>query len=148
MPSKSEQIAARVAALLTANLATTGALAVYRDRDDAISREESPVTLVELVDEDTDTLGGPAIMETQADTLRLGVIQCVRSAAWQSVADEVRVRSHALIVADATLRAIAAQIRRDRCEWKPKSADLPFGYCAQIYLFKFHTRGLALDSSL
>lgn len=151
MPSKAEQLAARVTTLLTAATGTTGALAVYRDRHDAIAREDSPVTLVECIDEDTETLGGDgpfALAQQDRDVLRIAVTQCVRSANWQSVADGLRVASHALIVTDATLRSVLAGLRRDRCEWRAASADLPFGYCAQIYRFTYLTQGHALDSSL
>lgn len=151
MASKAEQIAARVVALL---LNTTAAAArVYRDREDALTREESPAVVVEIVDEDSTPLGGGSgpfrpLLQTDADTLRLAVIVAVRGAAWQTQADAVRVQAHALIVGDATLREVASELRRDRCEWKAASADQPFGYAAQIYLFKYHTRASALDSSL
>lgn len=151
MASKAEQIAARVAALL---LNTTDAVArVYRDREDALTREESPAIVVEIVDEDSTPLGGGSgpfrpTLQTDADTLRLAVIVAVRGAAWQTQADAVRVQVHALIVGDAALREVASDLRRDRCEWKAASADQPFGYAAQIYLFKYHTRASALDSTL
>jgi len=144
MASRAETIAARVAAVLA------DAGTVYRDREDAITREESPTTLVELIDEDSTVFGGgrPALAgETDQDTLRLGVIVCVRGAAWQSAADARRVANHALIVGDATLRGLVASMRRDRCEWRPAKADQPFGYAAQIYYFKYLTRAHALDQS-
>jgi hypothetical protein len=151
MPSKAEQICARIATLLTG---TTGAGAqVYRDRQDALTREESPAILVEIVDEDSEALGGGSgpfrpIAQDDRDTLRVAVTVCVRSASWQSVADGVRVQAHALLMADATLRGLVADIRRDRCEWRAASADLPFGYCAQLYLFKYLTRAHALDAAV
>lgn len=149
MPSKAEQIAARIAALLTAAPGYPAAGNVYRDRADAFARSESPATLVECLDEDTDTLGGSGLATSvQQDKLRIAVTQAVRGAAWQTTADACRVAAHALIVVDPTLRGIASDIVRDRCEWRAASADQPFGYCAQIYRFTFHTRGLALDSSL
>jgi hypothetical protein len=126
---------------------------VYRDREDAFTREESPAILVECIDEDTTPLGGgvgggiPAL-QTDADTLRIAVTVAVRGASWQSVADGVRVQANALIVADPSLRQIVADLRRDRCEWRAASADQPFGYAAQVYIFKYHTRASALDASL
>lgn len=151
MASKAEQVAARVVALLVGN--TAAGARVYRDREDAFSREESPAILVECIDEDSTPLGGgvgggiPAL-QFDADSLRLAVTAVTRGAAWQSVADGVRVQAHALIVADPTLRQVVADLRRDRCEWRASSADQPFGYAAQIYLFKYHTRASALDSAL
>ena len=146
MPSRAEAIAARVAAVLTG--ATAAGASVYRDRTDAVSRDEPVSILVELIDEDSTPLGGgrPGFAgEQDTDMLRLAVIVCVRSASWQSVADGVRVAAHALLVGDATLRNLVASLRRDRCEWKAASADLPFGYAAQIYAVKYLTRAQALD---
>lgn len=145
MPSAAESVAARVAAVLLN--ATNAGVHVYRDREDAISRSEPQVLLVELVDEDTTPLGGghPAIGGIDKDVMRLAVIACVRSASWQSVADTLRCQAHALLAADATLRGLVSNWRRDRCEWKPASADLPFGYAAQIYAGTTLSRASALD---
>lgn len=149
MPSKAEQIAARVAAVL---LNTTAAGAhVWRDRETAFTRDEPVGIVIECVDEDTTPLGGPSpipALQTDQDTLRVAVTVCVRSAGWQTVADGVRVQAHALLMADTTLRGLVSDMRRDRCEWQAAKADLPFGYCSQIYRFKYHTRAMALDSSL
>jgi hypothetical protein len=146
MASIAEQIAARIATLGAAVPALTG---VYRDRDDAFTREESPALLVELVDEDTQPLGGgrgPALaLATERDELRVAAIVCVRGAAWQTVADDVRVALNKLVMVDAQLQALCANLRRDRCEWKARSADQPFGYAAQIYAFTTLTRAAALD---
>lgn len=150
MPSKAEQIADRIKVLLTG--ATAAQDRVYRDREDAMTREESPALLVEIVDEDSRALGGASGLlsrnQVDEDTLRIAVTTCVRSANWQSVADGVRVAAVAAIFADPQLRAIAAEIARDRCEWRAQSADVPFGYAAQILRFRYHTRAHALDSSL
>lgn len=146
MPSRAEAIAARVAAVLTG--ATAAGANVYRDRAEAMTREESPAILIELIDEDSSPLGGGRQAfagEQDTDVLRLAVIVCVRSASWQTVADGVRVAAHALLMGDATLRGLVASLRRDRCEWKAASADLPFGYAAQIYAAKYATRAHALD---
>ena len=146
MPSRAETIAARIAAVL---LNTTAAQErVYRDRQDAFTREESPAIIVELVDEDTTPMGGgtgpfmPGAMDD--DQLRVAVTVAVRNAAWQTVADTVRVQAHALLVADAQLQLLPG-FRRDRTEWRPASADIPFGYCAQIYKFRYATPARALD---
>lgn len=146
--SKAELIAARVAAVLMG--ATAAGTAVYRDREDAFTREESPAIVVELVDEDSTPLGGAAgsltPMAVDQDELRLAVTVAVRNANWQSVADGVRVAAHALLMADAQLQQLAPGMRRDRAEWRAAKADQPFGYCAQIYRFRYHTRARALDS--
>ncbi len=150
MPSLAEQICSRVHTLLLN--ATDAGANVYRDRQDAFTREETPAILVEASDEQTDTLGGGTgagllrpMAQVDRDTLRISVTVCVRSAAWQQVADAVRVQAHALLVSDAALRALAPGLRRDRCEWRSANTDLPFGYAAQGYQFTYLTRAHALD---
>lgn len=145
MPSTAEAVAARVAALLTN--ATAAGANVWRDRQDALTREESPAILIELVDEETSPMGGghPVIGGVDRNTVRLAVIVCVRGTSWQALADQVRCEAHALIVADATLRSLVSNLRRDRCEWKAASADQPFGYAAQIYAATTLSRASALD---
>lgn len=145
MPSAAEAVAARAFAVLLG--ATNAGAHVYRDREDAISRSEPQALLIELIDEDTTPLGGghPVIGGTDKNAMRLAVIACVRSASWQTVADTLRCQAHALLAADATLRSLVANWRRDRCEWKPASADLPFGYAAQIYAGTTLSRATALD---
>lgn len=143
-----EQIAARVAALAAGVPALAGK--IYRDRQDAIARADSPALLVELVDADTSPMGGPRgpftpIHAVDSTDVRVACVYCVRDAGWQTVADAARVALHALLVADTTLRGLVTATQRDRCEWKAASADLPFGYCAQIYAFKTLTRAHALD---
>jgi hypothetical protein len=148
MPSSPEQICARIAAVLTG--ATAAGARVYRDREDAFTREESPAIVVECIDEDTQAQGGGAhpglpLLQSERSSLRVAVTVAVRSAGWQTVADAVRVQTHALLMADPTLRALHAGMARDRCEWKAASADLPFGYVAQIYRFTYLNRAHALD---
>lgn len=151
MPSIAESVAARIAAALT-NTTTAGAN-VYRDREDALTREESPAILVELVDEDSRALGGSGLGGgygrdgVDEDATRIAVTSCVRGANWQQQADALRLQAHALLAGDAQLLALVRNFRRDRCEWRPASADVPFGYAAQIYVFKSLTRAHALDQA-
>lgn len=149
MASIAEQVCSRVTTLLTG--ATNAGATVYRDRNDAFTREESPAILVEAADETTQPLGGATSVARPAgqvdrDALRLTVTVCVRSANWQTVADAVRVQAHALLLADPTLRTLVASIQRERCEWRSANADTPFGYASQAYLVTYLTRAHALDA--
>lgn len=142
MPSKAFQIAARITAVLSA--AATGAIAVYQDREDAITRAESPVILVELDDEDSTRLGSTP--DVDIDLLRIQVTVCVRSEGWQAIADAVRVAAHAALIADAQLQTMTnSSLRRDRAQWRPASTDIPFGLCNQIYKCKYATFNKGLD---
>ncbi len=148
MASKAEQVCALVASTLGAALVDLGVQAVYRDRDDALTREESPVILIELLDEDSRAFGdGGRIERKDEDTLRFQVCVCVRSALWQQIADAVRVKAHALLMADEQLKALlSSSLRRDRAEWQSKSTDVPFGYCNQIYQCKYISSNWNLES--
>jgi hypothetical protein len=146
--SLAEQIAQRGEAIALTIAALSGR--VYRDRQDAFTREESPALIVEHVDEDTTPVGGPVgpftpLGALESNDVRIAFVACARAASWQTVADGVRVTLHQLLLADAALRSLCTRIQRDRCEWKAASADQPFGYCAQIYTFKTLTRAHALD---
>jgi hypothetical protein len=118
---------------------------VYRDRTDAFTREESPALLLECLDEDTQTLGGPTgpwspVGQMDRNELRLALTVVVRDPQWQQVADAVRVQAHAAVMRQAGPLAMSpgiAGIKRTRCEWRAASADLPFGYASQIYVIRY-----------
>ena len=149
MPSTAEQICSRIQALLTGT--TSAGTAVWRDRDDALDREESPAILIEASTEDTETLGGHGHPLPQAqverNTLTIMVTTCVRGQGWQQTADAVRLQAHALLMADPVLRTLATGIRRTRCEWQSSNADLPFGYASQAYQITYTSRAHALDAT-
>lgn len=140
-----ERIAQRVTALLMGQ--TAAGDAVWRDRQDALTHEEPIAILIELAEEETETLGsaGPfgRGMGVERNAVGLLVTVCVRSASWQTVADGVRSASHALIAADPELGGIGP-VRRKRCEWRPAGAEIPFGYVSQLY----HIQTLALSGDV
>lgn len=147
MPSKAEQVCALVANILAAQTSSLGVQAVYRDRDDALTREETPVILIELLDEDSRVFGRTSAANGHdEDLLRFQICICVRSAGWQTIADDVRVKAHALLLGSAALQALlSSSLRRDGAQWQSKSTDVPFGYCNQIYQCKYLTRTEGLD---
>jgi hypothetical protein len=140
MPSKAEQVAARVVVVLAG--ASTGALAVYRDRQDPLTHDETPVILVELVGDDSTVLSN----DYDRDMLSLRVCICVRSATWQTIADAVRTAAHAALMQDATLQTLlGVSLRRDRADWRAADTDLPYGQCSQLYKCQYLTRTKGLD---
>ncbi|MEY2891166.1 MAG: hypothetical protein RJA98_1074 [Pseudomonadota bacterium] len=144
--SQAERIAARIEALLKAG--PTDAVGVWADRQDAFTREESPALLVECIDEDSSPLGGAAGFggrdQVDSDTLRVAVVSVVRGDDWRARADALRCQAHALVMADQPLQALTRGIRRDRAEWKGANADQPFGYVAQVYLIRYHSKAFDL----
>jgi len=143
MPSIAEQICQRVEAVLMG--ATSAGLHVWRDRNDALTREESPAILIEALEESISrsNIGGrlPGLRVEQA-TLVVLVTICVRSTAWQAVTDQVRIEAHRLLSADPVLNGF--EIARQRCEWRSASADLPFGYASQQYSFTYLSKATDL----
>lgn len=147
MPSKPELICQAIAAALAQDV-TLVAGRVYRDRSEAFMREESPALLVECIDEDTETLGGGSgawlpVGQVERNELRVAITALARFDQWQQLTDAVRVQAHA-----AVMRLVGplgrspgiAGLRRQRCEWRAASADLPFGYASQIYLVRYDSR--------
>lgn len=131
-----ERIAQRLQTLLTGT--TPAGAKVWRDREAAVTREDSPAILIEIADEDPETMGSgghAARMGLDRSVITVLVTVCVRGDQWQTAADAVRVTAHALIAADAELRGLVVQIRRGRCEWRPANTDIPFGFASQAYLF-------------
>lgn len=153
MASKAEQICQAITQALHDVPGVTG---VYRDRSDAFTREESPALLVECIDEDTEPLGGgqgPWLLVAQTDrnTLRVAVTVVVRDANWQQVADTVRCQAHTRIAGLLRPGAVhpgIASLRRQRCEWRSASAELPFGYVSQIYAIRYDSRAHDIDEPL
>ena len=139
MPSIAEQIAQHVEGLLIDQTPAGGL--VMRDRGTVMTREDQTAILIELLDEDPAPLGGgqmagPGAVED--NVLTLLVVACIRADDWQYVADTVRTAAHRILAADPTLRDY--RIRRGRCEWRPASADIPFGYCSQQYRLRYSTQ--------
>lgn len=128
MPSTIETAAARFAVVLGGVRGISG---VYRDRQDAFSREEGSCILVEVAADDAQSHGGAPHVD-RADA-RLAVVYLTRGAQWQTEIDRMREEGHSLITTDAQLVKLLTGLRRDSARWQAASADLPFGHCVQQY---------------
>lgn len=142
MPSKAEQVAAAVVAALEAH-APLASVPVFRDRDDAIGGDEPSLILVELADEDTETLGHGM----DQDKGQVAVVYIVRGANWQTVADGLRVEGHKALMQSPALGALVAKFKRVRAEWKSANAEQPFAYVAQVYQATYLTPTQSLDAA-
>ena len=132
MASNAETAAARVAVVLGS---VTGASGVFRDRQDAFSREEGSAILIELRADDAEPFAGaPA---TDQVRWRLAVVYLTRAVAWQTEVDRMREAGHAALMSDPQLQTLITGLRRGKAEWQSASADLPFGYCAQEYVGRY-----------
>ncbi len=146
----SESLAEQLARLIHADLVnnTSAGAGVERDREVAIGLSDQDVILIELGDEDTQTMGGsrgPLLGALQErNDLRLIVTVLVRGDNWQTRADALRNEAHQRIVTLHALRPLIAQIRRERAEWRPANTEQPFGYLSQVYVLTYLTNGLTL----
>ena len=136
-----EQVAARVKHILEAAAFAGGG--VFRNRNDAFSREEGRAIVVHLVGEQTSAhADSPA---TDRSALTFSVVYLTRADEWQTDAEAMRDQGHTLIQRDPVLNGLLAGLRRTRCDWDSASADIPFGYAAQQYAGNYLTPRAALS---
>lgn len=138
MPSRREQILARVEAVLTA--AAIGS-SVTRSRERPITREESPVTTVMAGGNELKELAG------QLDVNRFEFVleHFVRGDPWDQLADPIDVAAHAALNADAQLAGMVANLRRVSEDFEAQDADGTAGTLTVRYRCTFTTHAFALD---
>lgn len=123
------QITARVFALMQAT--PPGGGGVFRSRETALARNESPATIVYPVEEDTDAFGD----DQDKSSFILALEFAVRGDPWDDLADQLAFAAHPLIINDSVLLGLCARIRRDSARWEAKEADATAGVLAQTYRF-------------
>lgn len=147
-----DAVCTRVMALLQG--ATDAGARVFEDLDDVYTREDSPCIVVQPVTDNADPFAGAGNRFAAIDQCELtfALVITARSATWRTDVGAVRAQAHALIMADATLATLfanqvgsASSLRRWRAEWQVRSADRPFGYCAQQYRGKYLAAASALS---
>jgi hypothetical protein len=141
--TKAESIAqAFVAALKTVFPAAD----VYRDRKDALGKDEQSVVLIELNEEDSSVFGGNlnAGGITYSDQLRISVTYCYRADAWQTAVSGMRELGHSALRGNLPLNALVQQLRKDRARWDSASSDGGFGFCEQMYLVNYTSTHLEI----
>lgn len=130
--SKSERILAAIEAALTPTAGISGQ--VFRDRWEAVARNEMPAIVIEPQSEDDDVL---TTTETLTTTLRVNVDVLISGAPLSTLADPVRVSAHALLLADATLRGLIISIYPTGRQWDAVSGEIGVLRCS--YAVRYRT---------
>jgi hypothetical protein len=98
MTSRSEVILAGIKAILEAGLTGAAAASVYRDRAEAMARNELPAVAI-----DWDTQSDAATThKTLTTTMQMDVDILINGAPLTLLADPIWVRAHELLMAEAT----------------------------------------------
>ena len=130
--SKSETILARIATVLgpTAGIS----LRVFRDRWEALARNELPALVIEPQSENDDIL---TTTETVTTTLAVNVDILISGAPLSTLADPIRVSLHSLLLADATLRGLVISIYPTGRQWDAQSGEIGVLRCS--YAVRYRT---------
>lgn len=141
MSSKRENI---LAAVRTALTGTSGVgTRIYRSRQEAFARDESPAIVVEPINDQ-------AIIETSLPTLtwtltvRVAVI--VRGTTPDQIADPIIVSAHSKLMADLTLGGYAMDIAPQGVNFDMADADQTAGVIMCDYLIRYRTTLSSLES--
>jgi hypothetical protein len=141
MTSKRENI---LAAVRTALTGTSGVgTRIYRSRQEAFARDESPAIVVEAVNDQ-------AIIETSLPTLtwiltvRIAII--VRGSVPDQLADPIIVSAHSKLMADLTLGGYAMDIAPQGVNFDMAEADQTAGVIMCDYLIRYRTTLSSLES--
>jgi hypothetical protein len=98
MTSRSETILAGAKAILEAGLTGAAAATVYRDRAEAVARNETPAV---VIDWDTQS-DSPTTQATLTSTMQLEVDILISGTPLTLLADPIWVKAHELLMAEAT----------------------------------------------
>ena len=141
MTSKRENI---LAAVRTALTGTSGVgTRIYRSRQEAFARDESPAIVIEAVNDQ-------AIIETSLPTLtwiltvRIAII--VRGSVPDQLADPIIVSAHSKLMADLTLGGYAMDIAPQGVTFDMADADQTAGVIMCDYLIRYRTTLSSLES--
>jgi hypothetical protein len=118
MASKGEQITNAVAVLLAGTDGVNGR--VFRDRWEALARDEMPAIVVQPQSEDPQINAIPY----SDRSLALSVDILISGRPLATLADPIRVDAHALLMADRTLGGLAQNITEGTAQWDAESGEI------------------------
>lgn len=133
--SKREQIMQAIVTLLAGIPGSTG---VYRSREDAMTREESPCVVVRPDGEDVEEVA-IGLIDARL-TVRVEVY--ARGAAPDSAADAVAEVAHSRLMSSPTLGGLAVDIIEDGTDFDAEGADQDAGITSMRFIV-WHRRGRA-----
>lgn len=130
--SRSETILAEIEARLTAVDGIAGR--VFRDRWEAVARNEMPAIVLQPQGEDDDIT---TTSETLTTTLRFTVDVLVSGAPLSTLADPARVSAHALLMASPLSTAGVISLYPQGRQWDAESGEIGVVRCS--YAVRYRT---------
>ena len=134
MATKREQILAQIASALASTTGVSGR--VYRSRVTAAARAESPMIVIEPVNDTSQQVTSLPKLDW---TMRVRVVVIVRSIDAYTDADPVIESMHSKIMADLTLGGYAIDVRPVLTTFEFLDADQPAGVFSNEYDVQYRT---------
>ncbi len=134
MATKREQILAQIASVLASTTGVSGR--VYRSRVTAAARAESPMIVIEPVNDTSQQVTSLPKLDW---TMRVRVVVIVRSVDAYTDADPVIESMHSKIMADLTLGGYAIDVRPVLTTFEFLDADQPAGVFSNEYDVQYRT---------
>ena len=134
MATKREQILAQIASTLASTAGVSGR--VYRSRVTAAARAESPMIVIEPVNETSQQITSLPKLDW---TMRVRVVVVVRSVNAYTDADPVIESMHSKIMSDLTLGGYAIDVQPVLTTFEFLDADQPAGVFSNEYDVKYRT---------
>jgi hypothetical protein len=132
MTSKSERILSAIEAALAPTDGVSGR--VFRDRWEALARNEMPAIVIEPQSESDEII---TTTETLTTTLAVNIDVLISGAPLATLADPVRVSLHSLLLADATLRGLVISCYPTGRQWEAVSGEIGLLRCS--YAVRYRT---------
>jgi hypothetical protein len=134
MTTKREQILAQIASTLASTAGVGGR--VYRSRVTAAARAESPMIVIEPVNDTSQQLTSLPKLDW---TMRVRVVVIVRSVNTYTDADPIIESMHSKIMSDLTLGGYAIDVQPVLTTFEFLDADQPAGVFSNEYDVKYRT---------
>jgi hypothetical protein len=134
MATKREQILAQIASTLASTAGVSGR--VYRSRVTAAARAESPMIVIEPVNDTSQQITSLPKLDW---TMRVRVVVVVRSVNAYTDADPVIESMHSKIMSDLTLGGYAIDVQPVLTTFEFLDADQPAGVFSNEYDVKYRT---------
>jgi hypothetical protein len=134
MTTKREQILAQIASTLASTVGVSGR--VYRSRVTAAARAESPMIVIEPVNDTSQQFTSLPKLDW---TMRVRVVVIVRSVNTYTDADPIIESMHSKIMSDLTLGGYAIDVQPVLTTFEFLDADQPAGVFSNEYDVKYRT---------
>jgi len=134
MATKREQVLAQIASTLASTAGVSGR--VYRSRVTAATRAESPMIVIEPVNDTSQQITSLPKLDW---TMRVRVVVVVRSVNAYTDADPVIESMHSKIMSDLTLGGYAIDVQPVLTTFEFLDADQPAGVFSNEYDVKYRT---------